>query len=93
MTAHPLSQPPARFALTGARLTLPGEVVSSRALLVKDGRIAAFTAPDELGDDTAGSDLGGRYVDMDDARRMVRFAPTGPEAAWPKRTPGAGISR
>jgi len=50
------------FALLNGRFATPAGLQCGLALLVQDGRIAGFAAPDDLGVDIARLDLGGRLV-------------------------------
>lgn len=53
---------PARFALVNGRVVLPHAVVSGRALLVEDGRIAGVISQAELPSDRAQIDVGDRLI-------------------------------
>lgn len=57
-----LSHLPARFALVNGRIVLPHAVVSGRALLVEDGRIAGVPPLAELPAATAPVDVAGRLI-------------------------------
>ena len=49
-------------AITNGRLVLPHALVTDRSLLVKDGKILGFSAPDQVGAEFERVDAGGRYV-------------------------------
>jgi len=49
-------------AITNGRLVLPYALVTDRSLLVKDGKILGFSAPDQVGAEFERVDAGGRYV-------------------------------
>ena len=58
-----LSKPqPHPIAITNGRLVLPYALVTDRALLLKDGKILGFAAPDQVGADFERFDAGGRTV-------------------------------
>jgi N-acetylglucosamine-6-phosphate deacetylase len=62
MMVNNIVQPQSKFALTNGRLILPQEIVSGRALVVEDGKIAGLTEIDSLGDEIETIDVGGRTI-------------------------------
>ena len=51
-----------QFAITNGRLVLPYALVTDQALLIGDGKIVGFAAPDQVGADFERVDAGGRYI-------------------------------
>jgi len=51
-----------QIAITNGRLVLPHTIVTDRTLLIKDGKILGFDAPDHVGMEFERVDAGGRYV-------------------------------
>lgn len=49
-------------AITNGRLVLPHALVTDRALLLRDGKILGFAAPDQVGAEFERVDAGGRYI-------------------------------
>jgi N-acetylglucosamine-6-phosphate deacetylase len=50
------------MAITNGCLVLPHALVTDRALLLRDGKILGFAAPDQIGAEFERVDAGGRYV-------------------------------
>jgi N-acetylglucosamine-6-phosphate deacetylase len=50
------------MAIMNGSLVLPHAIVNDRALLLKDGKILGFVAPDQVGTDFERFDAGGRHV-------------------------------
>jgi N-acetylglucosamine-6-phosphate deacetylase len=49
-------------AITNGRLVLPHALVTDRVLLLRDGKILGFAAPDQVGAEFERVDAGGRYI-------------------------------
>jgi N-acetylglucosamine-6-phosphate deacetylase len=49
-------------AITNGRLVLPHALVTDRALLLRDGKILGFAAPDQVGAEFERVDAAGRYI-------------------------------
>jgi len=51
-----------QMVITNGRLILPHALVTDRALLLRDGKILGFAAPDQVGAEFERVEAGGRYV-------------------------------
>ena len=57
--SKPVQRP---MAITNGRLVLPHALVTDRALLIENGKILGFAAPEQVGAEFERVDAGGRYI-------------------------------
>jgi len=82
-----LGPPPRAIAITNGRLVLPHALVTDRTLLLKNGRVAGFAMPDQVGSEFERLDAGGRLVtpglvDIHTHGALGRSFNEPDEAAW-----------